>query len=46
MPALRNEDLSFDTLFRLTIDIRQYPHVRFARMVTSGFTLYDLARIP
>ena len=46
MPALRNEDLSFDTLFSLTIDIRQYLHVCFAKMVTSGFTLYDLARIP
>jgi SagB-type dehydrogenase family enzyme len=34
MPALRNEDLSFDTPFWLTIDIRQYPHVCFARMVT------------
>jgi hypothetical protein len=29
-PALRNENLPFDTLFWLTIDIRQYPHVCFA----------------
>jgi len=38
MPALRNETLSFDTLFWLTIGVRQYPHVGFASTVTSGFT--------
>ena len=36
MPALGNENIPFDTLFWLTIEINDYPNVWFARMVISG----------
>ena len=43
--ALGYENIPFDTLFWLTIEINDYPNVWFARMVISEFTPHDLARI-